>query len=520
MPTYISPGTYTNIQDSSQYAAPASLTTCGIVGAATRGPVLGAYNASAKTYNTPVLITSPAQFISVFGNPSPQYQGPYAALLYLRKGAQLYYGRVVGTGAAVASYTIDSILVVSALNEGAWGNSIGITLQDSYVSGTKKITVYESVGGSYISREVYDGLSADPTSTAYYLTVINGASNYIQVAYASGQSGQPANTTSGSIIPLTGGVDGAAPADADIIGTVSDAVSTGLQAFADIDLIDVSMIAAPGYSSAAVVSAIATLTDTRQDCLGVLHGPQGLNAQEIVDWHNAAGSFASGGGTPSVRIVTNTCALYWPWVQIYDPYNSQNVWVPPTGFALQIVANTDNVGEPWYAPAGINRGSLFEALAVEYNSTRGQRDLMHGPGNGNAVNPIVNLPLDGITLYGQRTMQRTASSLDRINVRRLLFYMSKVLSRACRVLEFEQDDQLLWDQFNLLVAPFVQDIKNRRGVEQFAVVCDATTNTAFRRNNNELWGYVILIPTKTAEKVIVNFSLLPSGASLSIPQIG
>ena len=213
-------------------------------------------------------------------------------------------------------------------------------------------------------------------------------------------------------------------------------------------------------------------------------------------------------------------ALYWPWVQIFDAYNDQNVWVPPVGFALQAIAYNDRVGEAWYAPAGVNRGLCPGALALEYRPTLGQREFIYGPGNGNAVNPLVNLPLDGITIYGQRTMQRFPSALDRINVSRLIYYSKKVLSRAARVLVFEQNDQILWNQFTNIVSPYMANIQSRRGVEQYKIICDETTNTPFRRNNNEMYGVIMLIPTKSAEKIIIQFSINPSGADLSQPIIG
>ena len=114
-------------------------------------------------------------------------------------------------------------------------------------------------------------------------------------------------------------------------------------------------------------------------------------------------------------------------------------------------------------------------------------------------------------------MQRFPSALDRINVQRLIFYCAKVLSRACRVLVFEQDDQILWDQFSNIVSPFMADIKANRGVEAYKVICDETTNTPFQRNNNQLVGVIMLIPTKAAEKVIIQFNIQASGVTLSAP---
>lgn len=525
MPTYIAPGVYVEVQDNSAYAAPISITTCGIVGAAIKGPVLGKYEADNNTYNIPTLITTQQEFVATFGNPSPEMQGPYAALLYLQNGNQLWYGRVVGSGAVVASKVFDSVLTVDALNEGDWGNDIYVTIADSYINGAKQVTIYELVGNTMITREAYDGLVTDPSSTQFYDSVINGTSQFVTVTYNQADTAQPTNTTGdnptvGPMEALHNGNDGSAPGDAQVIGAVESGYSTGLWAFSDIDTIDVSLLGAPGYTSPAVISAIDQIVLKRGDCLGIIHGPQGLNAQEIVEWHNASGPFVSGGATPSVLVNNYEMALYWPWVQIYDAYNAQNVWVPPVGFALNVIAYNDRVGEAWFAPAGINRGLCPAALALEYRPTLGDREFIYGPGNGNAVNPLVDLPLDGITIYGQRTMQRFPSALDRINVARLIFYSSKVLSAVCRTLVFEQNDEILWSQFKNIVGPYMADIQARRGVEQYKIICDETTNTPFRRNNNEMYGLILLIPTKSAEKIIIQFSLNASGADLNAPQLG
>ena len=525
MPTYIAPGVYTEVQDNSAYAAPVSITTCGMVGAATKGPVLGAYDDRNKVFTQATLITTQQEFVATFGQPSPEFQAPYAALLYLSQGSQLWFGRVCGSGSVTATKVFDAKLQVSALNQGVWGNDVAITISDSYILGAKQVTVYLQVGNSLVQEESYDGLVTDPNSTQFYESVINGTSQYIVVDYLSTQSEQPANTigdnpTVGTMEALGGGDDGAPPGDDDVIGAVQAGFATGLWSFSDPDTIDVSMIAAPGYTSPAVVEAIYQIVIERGDCIGIIHGPQGLNAQEIVDWHNAAGAFAAGGSTPSVLINSSDMALYWPWVQIYDAYNDQNVWVPPVGFALQAIAYNDLVGEAWYAPAGVNRGLCPGALALEYRPTLGQREFIYGPGNGNAVNPLVNLPLDGITIYGQRTMQRFPSALDRINVSRLIYYSKKVLSRAARVLVFEQNDEILWNQFINIVSPYMANIQSRRGVEQYKIICDETTNTPYRRNNNEMYGVIMLIPTKSAEKIIIQFSINPSGADLSQPIVG
>jgi hypothetical protein len=235
-----------------------------------------------------------------------------------------------------------------------------------------------------------------------------------------------------------------------------------------------------------------------------------MTVEEVVDWHN-------GTGYPHSAFASNKAALYWPWCQVYDQYNAQNVWLPPSGFAAQIIAHTDAVTYPWFAPAGLQRGHLFEPLQIEYSPNQGERDYMYGPGNGNAVNPIVDFVRDGINIWGQRTLQRTASALDRINVRRMLFFAEKSISTASRFLVFEQDDEVLWDRFVGLVNPYLSSIAALRGLEEFQVICNATTNPPYRRNNNEMNAKLYLVPVKSAEKLIIDFALFPSGATFIEP---
>jgi len=516
MAVYTSPGTYTEVEDLSQYAAPTSPTVAGIIGGARKGPIVGEYNETTKSFTKPTLITSPERFISTFGKPDANLQGPYAALLYLQQGNQLYYGRVAGSGHQRSETVIEAKLTVRASTSGEWGDEIGVKLDTGiYDSEKMKLTVYTLMDGAYIEREVFDGLDFDPDSPTFYETAINGKSDLIQVEYAIDQMSHPSPTP--DVVPLSGGNDGAPIDDSDVVGVINDqGFPTGLQAFADKLYSDITLLAAPGYSSDAVTAAIQTICDNRGDCLGVLHGPLGLPVQDMIEWHNATGAYAS----TSKKVNSANCAIYWPWVEIYDAYNSKNMWVPPVGFALQKMAYTDKNAECWYAPAGIRRGRLGEALRVEYECNQGDRDAMYGPGNGNAINPIVNLPLDGITIYGQRTTQRSASALDRINVARLIHYATRVVSRACRTLEFEQNDTILWDQFINICEPFMKDIKAKRGCEEFKVIADESTTTAYRRNNNEMHGYILLIPTKSAEKIVIHFGLFPSGVQLGVPQIG
>jgi phage tail sheath protein FI len=174
-------------------------------------------------------------------------------------------------------------------------------------------------------------------------------------------------------------------------------------------------------------------------------------------------------------------------------------------------AYNDNTAEVWYAPAGLNRGHLSTPLKADYNPTKGEHDLLYG--DGNAVNPIATFKQDGLNIWGQRTLKRTPSALDRVNVRRLLLYLEKVLATATRSLVFEPNDSSTWLSFRNLVTPLLDSVKTRRGITEFKVVCDATVNTPDVIERNEMKAMIYIKPTKTAEFIQLNFIVTSQNSS-------
>lgn len=308
------------------------------------------------------------------------------------------------------------------------------------------------------------------------------------------------------------GYDGDSPTAADYIGTVgSDDFHTGLQNFRKSEAFDLNLLTVPGVSLPAVLNEVIDICQTRHDCVAIVDPPLGLSAQEVTDWHNGTGAYSG----LHDAFTSSFAALYWPWVRSYDPYTKRELLLPPSCSVPGRYAYSDSVGEAWFAPAGIQRGTIPNALGTERIVTQGDADLIYGPGNGNAINPIMTFAKDGVVVYGQRTMQRFPSALDRVNVRRLMCEIEKNISRSVRGLVFEQNDASLWAQFVNIVEPYLANLKGRRALEDFLVVCDATTNTPQRRNNNEMNAKIYVIPTKSAEKLLLDFTLLASGVSLS-----
>jgi hypothetical protein len=289
-------------------------------------------------------------------------------------------------------------------------------------------------------------------------------------------------------------------------------LSTGVFAFQNPEAYDVNLLATPGFSSGAVIGQSIQLCQNRGDMLYVVDPPFGLRPQQVIDWHN--GMLLS-----DLRQAINSSygALYWSWLQVFDQFSGEYIWIPPSGYSLSVFARTANVSEQWFAPAGLQRGRLLTPIDVEYSPTLGERDALYG--SGNSVNPIVNFTQDGITIWGQRTLQRVASALDRINVRMLLIYIKKNLTRALRPFVFEQNDDVTWAQVTAVCEGFLGDIAARRGLDDFRVVCDSTTNTPERRDRNELWVSCFLKPTRVAEFIVLNLVVLRSDASFSAEEV-
>lgn len=307
-------------------------------------------------------------------------------------------------------------------------------------------------------------------------------------------------------IALTGGNDGCPLRYQTVIGSGT----TGLQAFRNAEDLDVNLIAAPGFYEAQVVNELIDIAETRADCMAILATPQGLNKQQAIAYHNGT---LEGDNMPKKALNSSYAAMYYPWVQIYDTYSGENRWMPPEGVVLAAYAYNDREGQPWFAPAGLNRGMLNSVLEVEVSLDEGARDALYG--NGNVINSIVNYKKQGITVWGQRTMQRKNSALDRVNVRRLMNMVRKSIAASTAYLVFEANDPLTWRRWTGMVEPYLENIKQSRGLYDYMVQMDETTVTDYYKDRNEMPGRVYLKPTKTAEFIPIDFILTTSGAQFS-----
>ena len=276
-----------------------------------------------------------------------------------------------------------------------------------------------------------------------------------------------------------------------------------LNLLANADEYDINLLLIPGIidnlggAHAGIVSKAIDVCEGRGDCFLIYDTVEyGVTTiSDVTDRANARD--------------TNYGATYWPWVMISDDQTGAMKWVPPSTVMGGIYAFNDKIAAPWFAPAGLNRGGLDTVIQAARKLTHGNRDDLYESN----VNPLATFPGEGVVAWGQKTLQKRASALDRVNVRRLLIKVKKFLSASSRFLVFEQNDIKTRGAFLAIANPFLEDIRAKSGLNEFKVIMDGTNNTPDVVDRNILYGQIFLQPTKTAEFIILDFTIQPTGAS-------
>lgn len=487
MSVFLSPGVKTREIDFSTYVGQVSTCIVGMVGGAAKGPI-----------GVPTLITSPSNFIEIFGEPKVDDHGPLSALMFLLQGNQLWYTRVAESTAAEASLTLDGILTITAKEKGTYGNNLAVAI--SGVNGQDfKLTIYKDGKVSEVFNTTTDETSDYFVGKleSYWVTFETDFSSIVAPDV-------PLVTATLEPQSLANGNDGLPLTAETIIGV------EGLQTLSNPDEIDINVICAPGRFEESVVNQLISIATNRHDCIALIDPPQGLSVQDVIAYHNGT---LDGADMPKKALDSSYAAMYYPWVQVDNIYTGKKQWLPPSGLVSGVYAYNDREGQAWFAPAGLNRGFITPALALEVNLNEGDRDALYG--NQNAINPIVNYKRQGIVVWGQRTLQRKPSAVDRINVRRLMLLVRKAIAISTAYLVFEQNDPITWRRWTGTIEPFLESIKNSRGLYDYRVVMDETTVTPFYQDRNEMPGQVFLKPTKTAEFIPIDFVLTSTGASFT-----
>ena len=267
------------------------------------------------------------------------------------------------------------------------------------------------------------------------------------------------------------------------------------------DEFDVNLIALPGVIHglhSTVTNHVITKTEARADAFYVMDASGYSDTIETVK------------NTIST-LDTNYASVYYPWVKLQDRDSSNQVWVPPSAVIPAVISFNDSTAFEWFAPAGLNRGGLtgIGVTQAKTRLTHAERDELYEA----RINPIASFPGQGVVVFGQKTLQSKPSALDRVNVRRLLINLRKFIASTTRFLVFEQNTQATRNRFLNIVNPYLNQVQSNSGLSAFRVVMDDSNNTPDVIDRNQLVGQIFIQPTRTAEFIVLDFIVQPTGAS-------
>ena len=497
-------------------------TTGAMAGAFRWGPV-----------ETPTLVQNEAELAEEFGSPSDSFAQDFlSAAYFLRYSNALQVVRAIDTTTGKnACDSSDAATIIK--NRDAWDNGtfstgrvfakypgeLGNSLQVVWSDGTNwsgwsstyanqfdaapsgeehHILVLDQDGvitgtaGTVLERYPFVSATAGATnadgSSNYMKDVINRGSNYIWMNEVVDSTGS---------YSLVGGTTGDTP------GT--DDLQTAYDELEDKDTISVDFLIAPGMTTATdqetmVDDLVTTAGTTRKDCV-VVTSPAKNSVVGNADPVTATVADAADYTYSSYLFVDNN------WLKVYDKYNDKYVYIPAASSTAGIMAASDANSAPWFSPAGSRRGAYLGVTSLSYTPTKAQRDTLYKAG----INPIANLPGQGILLYGDKTHMNRPSAFDRVNVRRLFNVVERAIALAARNTLFELNDEFTRAEFVNIVEPFLREIKGRRGITDFRVVCDETNNTGAVIDRNEFVANIFIKPARSINYITLNFVAVRSG---------
>lgn len=387
-----------------------------------------------------------------------------------------------------------------AQSKGGSNDELHIVVVDitGEITGTAN-TVLEKFG--YVSK-ASDAKNSDG-STNYYKEVLNQRSKYVWWAahndegtnWGTSATGKSfARLTAADNYNLTGGIT--------VTPTTGD-INRAFDLFSNADSIDVSLLMTGPTSGSTVPNYVIGLAETRKDCL-VFVSPQQSDVVNNSGGEVAAITVTRTGYTSSSYAVMDSGYKYQ-----YDKYNDTYRWIPLNGDIAGLSVRTDVERDPWFSPAGFNRGAIKNVVKLAWNPSSSDRDDLYKQG----INPVVTFPGEGTVLYGDKTMLSRPSAFDRINVRRLFIVLEKTIGKAARSTMFEFNDEFTRSQFVNLVEPFLREVQGRRGIYDFRVVCDTTNNTPEIIDSNQFVGDIYIKPARSINFIQLNFVAVRTGVS-------
>ncbi len=365
--------------------------------------------------------------------------------------------------------------------------------------------------------EVYKGVSRATDSKTvdgagnYYKDIINENSSYVYaINDISGAASAAADQLTSSTLDVVSfnfvmGKDGVTESD---IGVVD--LAQAYDQFVSTEDVDISLIltgkTTDGSAGQLANYLIDNLAEVRKDCV-VFVSPA---KEDVVGKTGSTAADAIVATRNNLRS-TSYAVMDSGYKYMYDRYNDLYRWVPLNGDIAGLCVRTDNTNDPWFSPAGLNRGQIKNIIRLAYNPSKADRDTLYK----NNVNPVVTFPGQGTLLYGDKTLLGRPSAFDRINVRRLFIVLEKAIDRASRSTLFEFNDVFTRSQFKNLIIPFLSDVQGRRGITDFLVVCDETNNTADVIDRNEFVGDIYIKPARAINFIQLNFVAVRTGVAFS-----
>jgi phage tail sheath protein FI len=295
-------------------------------------------------------------------------------------------------------------------------------------------------------------------------------------------------------------------------------VKRAIDTVADPEFVEMNLLAMPGLTNSTLTSHMIQMCEDRADALAVIdldggYVPKTETTSDVVTRRGDVATVISNLKNRALNSSYGCC--YYPWVRIMDTSADRSVWVPPSVVALGTMAGSERRSEIWFAPAGFNRGGLTEGAAglpvvgiTERLSQQDRDDLYESN-----INPIAKFPSEGIVIFGQKTLQVQRSALDRINVRRLMIFLKKQISRLSTRVLFDQNVPATWERFKALVNPFLTSVQARLGITEYKLILDETTTTPDLVDQNVLYAKIFLKPARSIEFIAIDFVISRSGAS-------
>ena len=574
----VSPGVFTREIDQSQLPAAVAAIGAAVIGPTVKGPagiptVVSSYSEFVAKFGSTFTSGSGA------AEQTYKYLTNYTAEQYLKYADSLTVVRILdgtyshATASILASGSAEASFKLHTLSDGADQNSFGSEGTNGLLeNGTANNIRYEISNrnenkgtftlsirrGNDTNRrkvvlEQFNNVSMDPNSSNYIAKLIGdqvytlrdsggtdpylqlsgsypNQSNYVRVEVFKNaynyldENGAVRSDSLREIIPLdgTGSFGGASDGTVNHPKAMYENITstnvqgltfsgTGNQGYQDAinllknqDEYDINMLVLPGLADdndnhAIEITRALNMCEDRGDCFllidPTLHGAAISTAISNADDRDS-----------------NYAAMYWPWIKIADPDLNKNVWVPASTVIPGVYAFNDRVAAPWFAPAGLNRGGIDAAVMAERKLTQTNRDDLYDAN----INPIASFPNSGVVAYGQKTLQKRPSALDRVNVRRLLIAAKKFVASSSKFLVFEQNTAVTRNRFKNIVNPYFENVQQKQGLYSFKILMDETNNTSDVIDRNQLVGQIFLQPTRTAEYIIIDFNVLPTGASFPV----